>query len=111
MKSPGSEKMMRPTLYMVKFTWLSVIGVLGSELVYVGEFTKRWRVGTKASLHIGELTSIPFVYHYSIRATNRCKSRVFLHLNSKNMHEVLLKKAGKAETLFECKMMYDSDWL
>ncbi|XP_067047391.1 uncharacterized protein [Acropora muricata] len=53
MKSPGSEKMMRSTLYMVKFTWLSVIGVLGSELVYVGEFTKRWRVGTKEELKDG----------------------------------------------------------
>ena len=80
-----------------------MIGALGTELVYVGEFTERRQVGTKASLHIGELTSIPFVYHYSICVTNRCKSRVFLRLSRKNMQEVLLKKAGKAEKLFECK--------
>ena len=59
--------------HMVNGTWSSVIGVLGSELVYVGKFTKRRRVGMKASLHIGESTSIPFVYHYSTRATNRSK--------------------------------------
>mgnify|MGYP000329689320 FL=1 len=88
---------------MVKVTWSSVIGALGSELVYVGEFTERRQVGTKASLHIGELTSVPFVYHYSICVTNICKSRVFLRLSRKNMQEVLLKKAGKAEKLFKCK--------
>ena len=109
MKSPGREKMMRPTLYMVKLTWSSVIGALCSEHVYVGEFIERRRVGRNARLHIGELTSIPFVYHYSIRVSNRRKSRIFLRLSRKNTREVLLKKAGKAKKLFECTTLTGSE--
>ena len=81
----------------VNITWSSLIGVLGSELVHLGEFTKCWQ-GEFAHRRLDQYP-INFVYHYSIRATNRCKSRVFLHLSrKKNMQEAPIKKLSKLKS-------------
>ena len=86
---------------MVKVTWSSLIGVLGSELVYVGEFTKCWQVGTKVSLHIGDLTSIPLILCITIVSEQPTDANLEFSstlAGKKNMQEAPIKKLARLKT-------------